>query len=179
MSEDFELLREDLKVLTERSLTMNQELASLAGALADVNELQQQQRSIEKTAKVAASRVEEVAANSATRDDLAEIQRQRRTAVRNWYIALSIAVLCVLAIGIGGVAAATAYSHQQDRFMKAQYSNCMSRNESAASSRALIADLIDAEQSSIDSKTAAQLISALRQAEANSSHINCTNLLKG
>jgi hypothetical protein len=93
---DFELLRDDLKILTERSATMNQELSSLAGALVHVNELQQQQQKIEKTARIAATRVEEVAANSATRDDLAEIQSQRRRAVRNWYIALIVSVLCVI-----------------------------------------------------------------------------------
>lgn len=176
---DFEGLREDLRVLTARSLTMNQELAALSGALVHVNELQAQQHTIEQTAKVAANRVEEVAANSATLDDLAELQRQRRIAVRNWYIALAVSFLCVLAIGIGGVAASTAYSHQQDRFAHAQYNNCVTRNKSAAASRGLIADLIKAEQSSIDPATATQLITALRQAEATSGVANCDALLKG
>jgi hypothetical protein len=175
---DFELLRDDLKILTERSATMNQELSSLAGALVHVNELQQQQQKIEKTARIAATRVEEVAANSATRDDLAEIQSQRRRAVRNWYIALIVSVLCVMTIGIGGVAAATAYHDQQVRFQKTQYNNCVLRNQSASATRNLIGDLIQAERSSIDPPTANRLITALQAAEAKQALVSCSSLLK-
>jgi hypothetical protein len=176
---ELSLLRQELVHLSERTADLGGKMGGLAGALESVTQLQIDQRKIEATAVRASSRVEEVAAQSATKDELAEIGHQRRRAVRNLYIALITGTLAVLTIGLGGVAAATAYHDQQRHFQRAQYDNCIARNESATATRGLIRDLIQAERASIDPPTAARLIQALQAAEAKTASISCANLLKG
>lgn len=175
---DLATLRQELHLLNERSQSMTEEMSSLAGALISVNQLQERQRDIERAARTASTRVEEVAARSATKDDIDELNRQRRRAVRNLYIAVSTGTVAVLMVGIGGIAAATAYTDSQHRFLQIQYNNCMTRNKITAGSRALTGQLIEAEQHSLDPVTAAKLITALRQAENHQGQVDCSTLLK-
>lgn len=176
---ELSLLRRELGHLSDRTADLGGKMGGLAGALESVTQLQADQRKIEATAVRASSRVEELAARSATKEELAEVSRQRRRAVRNFYIALISGSVAVLTIGIGGIAAATAYHDQQQRYQRAQYSNCEQRSVSAAASRGLITELIAAEQQSVDPATAQKLITALRDLQSKQSGIDCTKLLKG
>lgn len=176
---ELSLLRQELGHLSDRTADLSNKMSGLAGALESVSQLQVDQRKIVATAVRASSRVEEVAARSATKDDVAEITRQRRRAVRNFYVALISGTIAVLTIGIGGVAAATAYHQQQQRFQRIQYTNCVQRNQYAGASRNLVQELISAEQESLDAATAQKLIAALRDAQAKQRVISCDELLKG
>lgn len=175
---ELSLLRHELGLLNERSIDMNSKLGSLSGALESVAQLQADQRMIEATARTASTRVEEVAARSATKDELNELNRQRRRAVRNLYIAIGSGTIAVLMVGIGGIAAATAYNDSQNRFLRTQFDNCTVRNQATVAGRQLVDDLIRAEQHSVDPNTAGQLIATLKQAEGSQVLVDCSNLLK-
>jgi hypothetical protein len=167
---EFTLLRQELVALNARAGQMNGELSQLSGALVHVSQLQEQARQTNQ-------RVEQVAARAATHDDIAEIQRQRRRATRNLYAALTAGLAAVLAVGIGGVSAATAYRHQQDRAARNSYSNCQIRNSSTLASRGLIDALIKAEEHSPD-PSAPAVVAALHDAQSKQLVVNCENLLK-
>lgn len=169
-NEQYEQLRADLATLSHEAREMNDRMSGLAGALTDVSELQVAQLRT-------STRVEQVAKGAATKDDLAELQRQRRRALRNFYVAVATAIVAALAVGVGGIAATAAYSRQQEDFRHTQYDNCQSRNRQLAGSRDLTNKLIAAETKSTDTATAQELIKDLNDAQARVHPVDCSNLL--
>lgn len=175
---ELSLLRQEVAHLNDNALRMNREVGTLAGALESVAQLQVEQSAIKATAATAYDRVEQVAAASATKTDLAELSVQRRRAVRNLYVAFAFGALGVLGIGVGGIAAATAYNNQQTVFRHAQYTNCVTRNGQTAAAQRLYTTLLDVELHNPDQQVAAPLIQALREAQAKAQQADCANLLK-
>jgi hypothetical protein len=172
------LLREDLSKLVDNSLDMTEKVGGLQQALESVAELQRGQSEIRRT-------TEDLVATSATRDELAAATAARRRAVRYLTWAVIGGVLSFLAL-IAVITFAAVEFHDQQSQLQAtqaaskqiQYSNCLVRNSSSEGTHALLDAIIQAEQKSVDTATAKQLIAALQQAETQQGQVDCSRLLK-